>query len=164
MNNIWLFEYKKMKNDAGLIFIEKPFEINDQVRLACLPKTSFSYGSTCYASGWGDTNTDDNGKGVDADHLMTAPLKTIDKPECYQAMAKKFENTINNETFKLVYDELGPGGICASNSPKSVCSGDSGGPLICNQNGKAVVHGIASAVFFGIYTHGQKLLIKLCYL
>ena len=36
------------------------------------------------------------------------------------------------------------GVLCTKNPPKSICSGDSGGPLICNVNGKAVIYGTAS--------------------
>ena len=75
--------------------------------------------------------------------LMTAPLNILKKSECHQEMFKQNEN-MTDDMFESYYKELFPGGICASNQPKSACNGDSGGPFICEENGKAIISGIVS--------------------
>ena len=137
---------RNVKNDVAIIYLKTPYELNDHIKPACLPKTQPVHGSTCYASGWGNMIRNQDGKAESPDNLMTAPLKILNKTECYQEIVKETRE-IKNETFEFMYNELGPGGICTSNRPKSVCQGDSGGPFICEENGKAVVHGIASAMF-----------------
>ena len=144
---------KHLKNDLGIILVEKAIEFTEQVKPACLPKTDITYGSTCYASGWGSIkqiNGSKTGKPIlnvtNATDLMTAPLNIFDKSECFQETLKHNKKA-TYEMFELLYDELIPGGICASNRPKSTCNGDSGGPFICKENGKAVVRGIVSGGF-----------------
>ena len=34
--------------------------------------------------------------------------------------------------------------ICEGSSSKGACMGDSGGPFVCNENGKAIVAGVVS--------------------
>ena len=140
-----------MKNDLAIIYIEKPIEFDEHVKPACMPKTKISFGSTCYVSGWGNIKNvkdDDPEKPTD---LMTAPLNVYSKSKCYQETLKENEN-VTYELFNSFYDELIPGGICASNRPKSVCQGDSGGPFICEENGKAVIRGITSGLInVGLY-------------
>ena len=151
-------QIKLLKNDLGIILVEKPIEFNERVKPACLPKTEITFGSTCYASGWGNIKQIKSSKPeelipVNATYLMTAPLNIFNKSECYQELLQHNENA-PYEKFELLYDELIPGGICASNRPKSTCKGDSGGPFICEENGKAVVRGVVSGSFdfnYGLY-------------
>ena len=146
-------EIKHLKNDLGIVYVERPIEFSERVGPACMPKTKIAFGSTCYASGWG--NTEDYGffwGSEKPDYLMTAPLNIFNKSQCFMEALKQNEN-VTYEMFEILY-ELIPGGICASNRPKSTCRGDSGGPLICEENGKAVIHGIVSGGFdvnFGLF-------------
>ena len=76
---------------------------------------------------------------------MVAPLEILGYNGCYQALDEKIL-FFNRETFQKLYEQFICWDLCTSNKPKSICSGDSGGPFTCNENGKAVVHGIASGV------------------
>ena len=37
--------------------------------------------------------------------------------------------------------------LCGYDPPRSTCSGDSGGPFVCNEVGKAVVYGVITDIF-----------------
>ena len=124
-----------------------------------MPKADITFGWICYISAWGYTkmiNGSNHGKPFETESpedLMTAPLNILTKSECFQELLKQ-NDTLTYDMFESIYDELFPEGICASNQRKSGCKGDSGGPFVCEEYGKAVVHGIASGVFdinFGMY-------------
>ena len=146
-----------IKNDIGIIHVDKPIEFNEKVKPACLPKNEITFGTTCYVSGWGSTKHMINGSESIVtempEELMTASLNIFNKSECYQEMLKQNES-LTSDVFESYYKELFPEGICASNQPKSACPGDSGGPFICEENGKAVISGIVSGgidINFGTY-------------
>ena len=134
---------KPIKNDIAIIYVEKAIEFNEGVKPACMPKNEIAFGSTCYASGWGITNDFDIKSSED---LMTTPLNIFNKSECYKKILKHNKKKMTYEKFESFYNELFPEGICTSNQYKSACSGDSGGPFICEEHGKAVIHGIASGL------------------
>ena len=134
-----------MKYDLAIVYIEKPIEFNEKIKPACMPKTEITFGSTCYASGWGNIKDIKDKDQERPENLMTAPLYIFNKTECYKDALKENGN-LTNQMFDSFYDELIPGAICASNRPKSICKGDSGGPFICEENGKAVIRGIASGL------------------
>ena len=67
---------------------------------------------------------------------MKAPSKCPNLPKDYR-----------NTKYEDLYEDLFPSHLCASNPPKSGCEGDSGGPFICNEDGKAIVHGVVSGFF-----------------
>ena len=77
--------------------------------------------------------------------LMVAPLEILGYNGCYYALNEKIL-FFSRERFQELYKEFIRWDVCTSNKPKSICSGDSGGPFTCDENGKAVVHGIASVV------------------
>ena len=37
-----------IKNDIGIIHVDKPIEFNEKVKPACLPKNEITFGTTCY--------------------------------------------------------------------------------------------------------------------
>ena len=126
----------ELHRDVGIIVVKSDFTFNEFVQPACLPTKSVSTGIHCYASGWGLTSDFET-----ANKLMFAPLNIFDHKECYDELKKeKFYLDWTMFQHKISWD------LCTSNRPKSVCPGDSGGPFICNEDGKAVVHGIASSI------------------
>ena len=144
---------KSVKNDIAIIHVEKEIEFNKGVKPACMPKNEITFGSTCYASGWGSTKQIKGSYPEIPKDLMTAPLNIFNKSECFQELLKQ-NDSLTYEKFESFYNELIPGGICTSNQPKSACPGDSGGPFICEEHGKAVISGIVSGGFdinYGMY-------------
>ena len=42
----------------------------------------------------------------------------------------------------LAYLDMMSWTICAHDPPHSICAGDSGGPFICEEDGKAILYGV----------------------
>ena len=126
------------------IQVERSFDINEFVHPACLPSKPSKIGQKCYASGWGETW-----------RLEFAQLSILDYDSCFSKLSISFLH--DSEKFEILYNQSLRWDLCTyedysrpQNNPfdfeyKSICSGDLGGPFICNQDGKAAVHGIASS-------------------
>ena len=74
--------------------------------------------------------------------LQTVDLTITSDKKC--AIAEHKKRFKEKYPFFNAYGKPDFGVVCTKNPPKSICSGDSGGPLICNVNGKAVIYGTAS--------------------
>ncbi|XP_075890473.1 chymotrypsin-like protease CTRL-1 [Nelusetta ayraudi] len=122
-------------NDIALMKLSSAVNYNDYIRPICLASSSslFNNATTCWASGWGDTN-----KNVSLPNAV--PLQEVQVPVIgnRQCSCKYFlvENAdITNNM------------ICAGQENKGACQGDSGGPLQCKQGSTWIQAGITS---FGI--------------
>jgi len=119
------------ENDIALIKLPKPATLNEDVRLICMPDGPVQPGTTCYAAGWGK-----NRQGKTPEKLHEVELRTISQATCQPYHQEK---------------RLFGGMMCAMHPPNKVmgdsCEGDSGGPLACMINGKAVLTGATS---FGV--------------
>ena len=80
-----------------------------------------------------------------AKELMVAPLEVLGYDGCYHALDEQLL-FFSRESYQEVYEGFIRWDLCTSNMPKSICSGDSGGPFTCDEYGKAVVHGISSKI------------------
>ena len=107
-----------------------------------MPTKPAKIGQNCYASGWGMIGHPIFGR---VKELMVAPLEILGYNGCYYALNEKIL-FFSRERFQELFKEFIRWDVCTSNKPKSICSGDSGGPFTCDENGIAVVHGIASVV------------------
>ncbi|XP_076019524.1 chymotrypsin-C-like [Genypterus blacodes] len=117
------------RNDIALIKLS-PVTFSDTIMPACLPKQGavLPHGASCYITGWGRLST----SGSIADILQQALLPVVDHETCSQ---KDWWNFLAYETMVCA----GGDGITAG------CSGDSGGPLNCqNPDGSWEVHGALS--------------------
>ncbi|KAK9979005.1 hypothetical protein ABG768_012452 [Culter alburnus] len=116
------------ENDIMLLKLEKKVKIKED-ELISIPKkeAEIKAGTLCTVAGWGSVKPD--GKGTSND-LMEANTTVLSQAEC----KKKWKDEFSEQQMICVY---GPGGTC---------SGDSGGPLICE--GTAV--GVTS---FGLNGH-----------
>ena len=109
-------------NDWQIIKLSTPLDFNANVQPACLPDSTdymaSSIGDKCFVSGWGSTKFFG---GTWSSRIKYTEMTTTSHVYCNEKS------------------------ICAFN-PKgdTVCSGDSGGPFICNVNGKAVSGGAVS--------------------
>ena len=136
------------------IQIERPFAINEFVHPACLPSKPSKIGQKCYASGWGDIN-ENYWSSPQAEELMFAQLSIRDYDGCFSKLRSSI--SYDSERFEILYNQSLRWDLCTyedysrpQNNPfdfeyKSICPGDLGGPFICDQDGKAAVHGIASS-------------------
>ncbi|XP_035824760.1 acetylcholine receptor subunit alpha-like [Aplysia californica] len=104
-------------NDIAILTLENAAQLNNYVGLAKLAKSdsSFAYQS-CIISGWGQLS----GSGGSADFLKQASITKITNADCLDLW--------DGVPGARIYDTH----ICVYEQPKSSCSGDSGGPMICD--------------------------------
>ncbi|XP_025028920.1 chymotrypsin-like elastase family member 3B [Python bivittatus] len=118
-------------NDIALLRLSHPAQLNDKVRLGCIPTAGsvLPNGYPCYITGWGRIST---GGPLPA-KLQQALLPVVDYEHCSQP---DWWGSVVRQTM-----------ICAGGDIQSGCNGDSGGPLNCqDKDGQWYVHGIASFV------------------
>ncbi|XP_053982342.1 trypsin-1-like [Hylaeus volcanicus] len=119
--------------DIALLKLEKPLVLSKAVKAISLPESGSTPAGTSVLSGWGSTSRTNTAQMPDALQYVDLPL--IDLATCKKA----------------VEDLTGPSPLHETNvctgpltGGYSACSGDSGGPLILNRNGKAELIGIVS--------------------
>ncbi|KAL8198218.1 UNVERIFIED_CONTAM: Chymotrypsin-like elastase member 3B [Gekko kuhli] len=128
----WLSFCVACGNDIALLKLSRSAELNDKVKLACLPPVGeiLPNDYPCYISGWGRLSTG----GPLPPVLQQAELPVVDHAHCTQPDwwgALSIRETM----------------VCAGGDIRAGCNGDSGGPLNCQAaDGRWEVHGIASFV------------------
>ncbi|XP_058825639.1 trypsin-1-like [Topomyia yanbarensis] len=119
--------------DIGLIQVDKPFEMNENVSSIALPKQYQQFSGDCIASGWGSTSTTE--RPMYPEKLRKAVLPIVDFKTCYTFWFQDGTPDVLSN-------------ICAGpeDGSRSVCSGDSGGPLtqLDEKRNKTVLVGVAS--------------------
>ncbi|KAF7655242.1 hypothetical protein LDENG_00058770 [Lucifuga dentata] len=120
------------RDDIALIKHASPVAFSETIMPACLPERGsiLPHGAPCYVTGWGRLST----SGPTADILQQALLPVVGHDTCSKEDWWSF----------LATDKM----VCAGGDGVTAgCSGDSGGPLNCqNPDGSWDVHG---AVSFG---------------
>ena len=119
------------------------------INAACLPSEPALHGDACWVAGWGKLSQGGQG----ASTLQETGLNIFSRDYC---LANTNYHDVYPEEFCAGQpdrdgDNLVDGGIDA-------CSGDSGGPVICEVDGKAVVNGIVhgGAGECGLEGYGTK--------
>ncbi|XP_044744027.1 transmembrane protease serine 9-like [Chrysoperla carnea] len=130
-----------LDNDIALIQVSNPFPRTSRIRPITLKTENDSTGRTCVTLGYGNTASDSDGI---SSHLMYVRLPII--PTFICAMQYLLHNIKISSTM-----------LCAGYlfGGKDACYGDSGGPLICdNQLTGIVSFGLSCAKWLrpGVYT------------
>ncbi|CBY31062.1 unnamed protein product [Oikopleura dioica] len=128
-------------NDINLLLLKEAFEITDYVRPACLPQLSEyipENGVACVASGFGQEGICDENVRFFPTRLKSVVLEIVDNEIC----AEKNGFDIDNSR------------LCAAGfqNGRDTCDGDSGGPLLCDVEGRWTLTGVVS---FGLI-YGEK--------
>ena len=115
-------------NDISILKLAEPLNLNSNAQAMCLPSENFdpANGAKCYVSGWGRLEYQGAGSGGD--------LRWVSVPKVSQSSCKN--------AYWYLTDNM----ICAGEEQggKDSCSGDSGGPFVCMENGNPVVTGVVS--------------------
>jgi len=128
MHADWL-PYKRHSStptDIAVVKLASPVEMNTNVKTIDLPEhNEHFYGQNCMISGWGSLYYINS---QTPNVLQKLPVKVQSQRECI-ARGKGSYHT------------------CVFKSGSSACSGDSGGPLACQKNGRWTLVGAASYVY-----------------
>lgn len=112
--------------------------MNDVFQPACLPKNPIlKAGTPCYVAGIKDGS------------MKTTPMKILSKDECHKLIPNEYDEF--DKDF-----EISKWNICVMNPTNEVWSVNIGSPLICKEDGKAVVYGVASIISNSIHFIIQK--------
>jgi len=120
-----------INNDIAVFELEKPIQFNKYVQPVCLPDKDVPVGTECYITGWGKTRHPGSMTRV----LQQAKMPVVSNRVCHD---KNYPNIRIPVTPAMVCS--GDGG----SSRKSGCHGDSGGPFVCQINGRWELHGAVS--------------------
>ncbi|XP_032909626.1 acrosin-like [Catharus ustulatus] len=116
-------DYKRIdfRYDIALMQLNQPVQCSSYIQLACVatPTLKVSELSNCWIAGWGQTTKRSAGK---TDNLQEAKVRLIDVQLC-------------NST-DWYAGEIHPYNLCAGYPEGNIdaCKGDSGGPLMCQDN------------------------------
>ena len=122
----------------ALVYVRSNSDFLDEIFVpACLPKKSApDPGTDCYISGVGNST----------DSMKTVRMMIRSREECRQLSS-------NNDYGKHESLDITQWDICVSKPKESECDSnqflDTGSPLICEVEGKAVVYGVASIALAG---------------
>jgi len=120
-----------LNNDIAMFRLSTPARLGKYVKTACLPSQDPPVGSKCYITGWGKTRHPGSMTRV----LQQGLLPVVSNEDCYRKNHRVIPIPI---TDAMICG--GDGGI----SRLSGCHGDSGGPYVCNINGRWELHGSVS--------------------
>ena len=117
------------KRDFAMVEFLKIGNLEDMFIPACLPtKPAPGAETSCYVAGVKDGS------------MKTSQMKILSKEECRKLSPNEYDKYDKN--FEISQWE-----ICAVNLKNQDCNQNVGSSLICNENGKAVVYGVAVANF-----------------
>ncbi|KAJ8970152.1 hypothetical protein NQ317_019425 [Molorchus minor] len=121
-------------HDLALVLVSAPgFKMNDMVKPACFSEESASPGTWCEVSGWGAT-----------DPKIADRLSPVLKLQPFQLSPWRSagRRVYTGEGNSTILDSM----LCAGHLKGGIdaCGGDSGGPLICERDGRLELTGIVS--------------------
>ena len=119
--------------DIAIIELRTEFALTDEILPACLPTKSIEPGSLCYASGWGVSQPWKVGSDQPIDsrflNLQAVGLTVLSADDCEDIIKKA---SIPLFPLNITANFLRDYEFCVDGDHyKTVCMGDSGGPLIC---------------------------------
>ncbi|XP_074854719.1 serine protease 53 [Carettochelys insculpta] len=124
--------------DISLLRLSEPVPFSRDIAPVCLPYAShqFAFGSKCWATGWGRVKED-----VMLPHPM--PLQKVELDLLSAETCNCIHNNLRQKEFS---NPAGPGLICAGfqSGGQGPCQGDSGGSVVCSENGTWFQAGILS--------------------
>ncbi len=134
------YNHATLDSDIALVELTETIEYNDVIAPVCLPTGPPAAGEICTTTGWGLT------------------LGTGDRTRLNELHLPVLSNGVCGSQ-RYWGDYITPNMICAGYRSHGVCSGDSGSPLVCNNNGNGpyTLIGVTSFVARGCRnTRGTK--------
>ncbi|CAF0854555.1 unnamed protein product [Rotaria sp. Silwood1] len=114
-------------HDIAILRLSQPVQLNDYVRLICLPGPDPQESATVTVAGWGT---------VYKNSLLATHLRQVSVKVTNAQASAAYSNSFN------VQRQIGAG--IPNLGGKDSCQGDSGGPLMYNHNGQWYLSGVVS--------------------
>ena len=108
---------------------------------ACMPEKGPKYGSACHVAGWGQFNVSSKYR---PDELHVAGINIFNREYCKDHATTPSSRRVNHKYYPFLDKSQFCGAGTIVQGGPDACKGDSGGPLICNVDGSAVLTGIVS--------------------
>jgi len=120
-------------NDLAILKLKTPIEFTDKIQPIELAKKGdrLKPGTVCNVAGWGFTGWY-HGSPISAKALNEMNVTILDDAECFYQHGKYYNSTTS---------------YCEGNTlaAGTVCERDSGGPLVCQKNGRPVQYAVISS-------------------
>uniref|UniRef100_A0A452TC66 Serine protease 45, pseudogene n=1 Tax=Ursus maritimus TaxID=29073 RepID=A0A452TC66_URSMA len=125
--------------DVALLHLHSPATFTKYVQPICLPEPSYDLkvGTQCWVTGWGQVKQRFSGNSTLTAELQEAEVFIMDNKKCDQIYRKRSPIP---HIVPLVLGDM----VCATNYGENLCSGDSGGPLACEVEGRWILAGVLS--------------------
>ncbi|XP_025113467.1 elastase-1-like [Pomacea canaliculata] len=117
-------------NDVALLQLDEGADLTTgEIRVACLPEEDdlppdFS---ECWISGWGETR----GYGGHENAMNELPVQILENTDCSSMWLRVGIHVLDDQ-------------LCVGYGDTGACYGDSGGPLMCEMNGRFYITGVMS--------------------
>lgn len=124
-----------VSHDFALVRLAEPFDMGDCVGTVCLPSAAapdVAPGTSCAITGWGVLYSD----GPQPDRLQEAKVTTMTNAHC----TGKYGYTEEQIDESMLCAQ----GVLANGTIQDACQADSGGPLVCEENGAWTLYGATS--------------------
>ena len=145
------FDQRSLENDVCLLHFSEVIPFSKNVKPACLPGDDvLPSGRRCWVAGWGSKSEN---TAMQSPTLQEISVALIDHETC---------NSDNIYSGEVDSDSM----MCAGSLDGEIdaCLGDSGGPLICSEDGQPILRGVVSwgfgcarKGFPGVYADISKL-------
>jgi len=123
------FDPKTLINDIAILTLESPATIGAKISPICLPTVDYDYlAQTVTVAGWGALSEG----GSQPHKLREVDVKVLSNSEC----GSDYNHRIPGQIVSSM--------ICAADTNRDSCSGDSGGPLFLKRSGFKIQLGIVS--------------------
>ncbi|XP_037383778.1 putative serine protease 45 isoform X1 [Talpa occidentalis] len=125
--------------DIALLLLHTPAIISKYVQPICLPEPNYilKTGIQCWVTGWGQVKRRFSANSTLTLELQEAEVFIMDNKRCDRIYRKK---SLMPRVVPLVLGDM----VCATNYGENLCSGDSGGPLACEVDGRWILAGVLS--------------------
>ncbi|XP_031561880.1 chymotrypsin B-like [Actinia tenebrosa] len=124
------FHVDHFKHDFALLKIVRPVRLSNKVQTICLARgEQIKPGTKCYISGWG--RFDPKKPKTPSSWLKQSLVPIVDNKSCLRK---------NGHITDIPDDVM----VCVGGQGSTICNGDSGGPLMCEENGRWFLRGVAS--------------------
>ncbi|XP_049633645.1 probable threonine protease PRSS50 [Suncus etruscus] len=126
-------------SDIALLQLSTPVTFSKYVQPICLPEpnTDLKIGTPCWVTGWGQVKQRFIPNSSLTPELQETEVFIMNNKKCDQIYRK---GSVMPRIVPLVLGNM----ICATSYGENLCSGDSGGPLACEVEGKWILAGVLS--------------------